>query len=326
MQEKIKIGLVGTGHMGQYHVNVAAGLSNVYDVVGIFDISQERREEIGERFGVKPYGDLDALFGDSDAVAIAVPTALHYETALKALNMGKHVLVEKPMTETVEQARELVELAAKKNLIFQVGHVERFNGAVLELKKIVDRPFLIETRRLAPFNPRISDVGVVLDLMIHDLDIVINLVGEKVTSVHSRGCRAFSDHEDIAVATLQFENGTIANLNASRATQSKVRTLTISQEKAYILLDFATQDIDIHRQASSAYLMTREELKYRQESFVEKIAIHKDNPLRQEHMHFVECIRGTTAPIVKNESDLMTLEIAQEILQQIKHSMDGAKV
>src|SRR5690606_2606814 len=150
--------------------------------------------------------------------AVAVPTVHHYAVAKKALERGRHVLVEKPMTATVEQARELVDLAGRKGLIFQVGHVERFNGAVLELGKVVDKPFLIESRRLAPYNPRIADVGVVLDLLIHDLDIVVNLVDAEILSVHGRGCRAFSQHEDIAVATLHFDNGCIANLNASRAT------------------------------------------------------------------------------------------------------------
>ena len=318
---KVKLGLIGTGHMGQYHVNVAVGLSSVYQPVGIHDANADRLKEISERFGVPAFTDLDALLNAVDAVTVAVPTIHHFGVAKKALECGKHVLVEKPMTETVDQARELVQLAASKGLIFQVGHVERFNGAVLELDKIVENPYLIESRRLAPYNPRIQDVGVVLDLLIHDLDIVLNLVGRNVLSVHGRGCRAFGKHEDIAVATIQFEGGCIANLNASRATQSKVRTLTISQEKAYIHLDFATQDIDIHRQATSAYLMTREELRYKQESFVEKIYVHKDNPLRQEHLHFVGCIKGDQVPIVTGESDLRTLQIANEIVQQIGGSL-----
>ena len=255
---------------------------------------------------------------------MAVPTVHHYEVAKKALSTGKHVLVEKPITETVAQARELVDLADSNGLILQVGHIERFNGAVLELNKIVTEPLFIESRRLAPFNPRISDVGVVLDLMIHDLDIVVNLVKSEVTDVHARGLTAFSGHEDIAAATLQFENGCVAVLNASRATQSKVRTLTISEQNAYIVLDFTTQDIDIHRQAASNYLMTRGELKYKQESFVEKIFVHKDNPLRQEHLHFVSCIRGEAEPIVKGESDIRTLQIAGDLLAQVRESKIGS--
>lgn len=308
--------------MGQYHVNVASNLQQEYEVMGVFDVDPLRREEISNRFQIPPAESLDGLIEKVDAVVIAVPTRLHYEVALKALTAGKHVLVEKPMTETLEQARELVDLAKRKGLILQVGHVERFNGAVLELGKIVDKPILIESRRLAPFNPRIGDVGVVLDLMIHDLDIVLNLIKGNLIKVSASGQKALSNHEDAAVATLQFDSGTIAVLMASRATQSKVRTLTISQEKAYIVLDFSTQDIDIHRQASSAYLMTREELKYKQESFVEKIFVHKDNPLRQEHQHFIACVKGTTEPMVSPDSELRTLDIAHRILKEI-HSTNS---
>lgn len=319
MKPKIKLGLAGTGHMGQYHVNVAMGLAD-YDVRGIFDASLERRLEIADRFGVNPSGSFEELLSEVDAVLIAVPTVHHYGMARQALQAGKHVLVEKPMTETVEQAQELVEIAEKNGLIIQVGHVERFNGAVLELNKIVEDPLLVESRRLAPFNPRIQDVGVVLDLMIHDIDIILNMVNDEVVSVHGVGAKVLTEHEDIAVATVHFASGCVANLIASRVTQDKIRRLNITQENAYIVLDFATQDIDIHRRASSAYLMTREELKYKQEAFVEKIAVHRDNPLRQEHQHFVNCIRGLQEPLVSGQEELRTLQIASKILEQIKAS------
>lgn len=317
MNPRVRVGLVGVGHMGQYHVNIASGIAD-YEVKGLYDASLERRLEIAERFGVPPANSLEELLDEVDALVIAVPTVYHYDAAIQALRLGKHVLVEKPMCTTVDQARELVETAEANNLVFQVGHVERFNGAVLELNKIVDRPLLIESRRLAPFNPRIQDVGVVLDLMIHDIDIVLNLVNDNVKSVHARGASALTAHEDIAVAVIQFENGCVANLTASRVTQAKIRRLNITQENAYIVLDFATQDIDIHRRASSAYLMTREELKYKQESFVEKIAVHRDNPLRQEHLHFISCIRGVQEPQVTPQEELRTLQIASDILAQIK--------
>ncbi len=313
---KLKVGVIGTGHMGQYHVNVIVNIAGA-EVIGCFDTDANRLAEISKRFDIQGFKDMDELIDRSEALIIAVPTVYHYEIAKKCLERGKHVLVEKPMTETVEQARELVELAEQKDLVLQVGHVERFNGAVLELKKVVERPFLIEARRLAPFNPRIADVGVVLDLMIHDLDIVTNLIGDEIRSVSAAGTSAFTRHEDVAAAVLQFESGCVANISASRATQNKIRTLTITQEKAYIILDFATQDIDIHRMASQAYLMTREELKYRQESFVEKIFVHKDNPLRQEHLHFLACIKGEQEPIVPGYKDVRTLEIAHSILKQI---------
>ncbi len=320
MSNKIKMGMIGVGHMGQYHVNVANGLTNQCEVIGVYDADQARMNEIASRFNVPVQGDMDALIDSADALVIAVPTVYHYEIAKKAIEKGKHVLLEKPMTETVDQAKEIVELAEKKGLILQVGHVERFNGAVLEVGKIVEKPFLVESRRLAPFNPRISDVGVVLDLLIHDLDIIINLIGGEISHVHARGKKVFSKHEDVASAVLQFESGCVANLTASRATQSKIRTLTISQEKAYVVLDFSTQDIDVHRQASSASIMSPEELKYKQESFVEKIFVHKDNPLKQEHQHFLACISGTEKPLVHNSSDIRTLEVAHKILKQVQES------
>lgn len=313
--------MIGVGHMGQYHVNVASGLTQQCEVVGVYDADTKRAAEIAAKFNTPDEPDMDALIKRSDAVVIAVPTVYHYEIAKKAIEQGKHVLLEKPMTETVEQAKELVELAEKKGLILQVGHVERFNGAVLELGKVVENPFLVESRRLAPFNPRISDVGVVLDLLIHDLDIIINLIGSEIKHVSASGKKVFSKHEDVAAAVLQFENGAVASLTASRATQSKIRTLTISQESAYIVLDFSTQDIDIHRQASSASIVTStEELKYKQESLVEKIFVHKDNPLRQEHQHFLACINGEQTPLVQNISDIRTLEVAHKILKQIQES------
>lgn len=318
---KPKVGIIGVGHMGQYHVNVAVSIPQI-EVSGIFDTDSQRLKEISNKFLTKPYTNLDELIHDSDALIIAVPTKFHYEVAKKCLEAGKHILVEKPMTQTVEQAKELVDLAEKQGLILQVGHVERFNGAILEIKKIIDNPFFIETKRLAPFNPRISDVGVVLDLMIHDLDIILNLIPSEIKSLHARGIKAFSEYEDVAIALIQFESGTIANLVASRATQNKIRLLTITQEKSYVVLDFATQDIDIYRMASSAYLMTKEELKYKQESFVEKIFVHKDNPLKLEQLHFINCILGNEEPIVPNSKDILTLTYAYQILEDIHKNLN----
>jgi predicted dehydrogenase len=318
---KPKVGIIGVGHMGQYHVNVAVSIPQI-EVSGIYDTDSQRLKEISNKFLTKPYTNLDELIHDSDALIIAVPTKFHFEVAKRCLEAGKHILVEKPMTQTVEQAKELVDLAEKQGLILQVGHVERFNGAILEIKKIIDNPFFIETKRLAPFNPRISDVGVVLDLMIHDLDIILNLIPSEIKSLHARGIKAFSEYEDVAIALIQFESGTIANLVASRATQNKIRLLTITQEKSYVVLDFATQDIDIYRMASSAYLMTKEELKYKQESFVEKIFVHKDNPLKLEQLHFINCILGNEEPIVPNSKDILTLTYAYQILEDIHKNLN----
>ena len=303
--------------MGQYHVNVANQLKDAI-LSGIYDTSPVRANEIASKYDTLAYSSVEEILDNSDALIIAAPTFLHHEIAKRALLSGKHVLVEKPIAETVEQARELVRIASEKGLIFQVGHVERFNGAILELNKIAEEPILIESRRLAPFNNRIRDVGVVLDMMIHDIDIVLNLVKSKVKSLSAMGTSVFSEHEDVAATIMQFENGCVAKISASRCTQSKIRTLNISQKDSYIELDFADQEIQLHRQASSNTQLAPDSIRYKQESIVEKIFVHKDNPLKQEHEHFVNCILGKATPLVGGDKDIETLEIAHRILEQLK--------
>ena len=314
---KLRIGVIGVGHMGQYHLNVLSTMLTTHKLVGVYDVNHEHANEKVANYETRAFANLDSLLERCEAVTIAVPTHLHYEIAKKALNHDCHVLLEKPITETVEQAEELAELAKEKGKILQVGHVERFNGAVMELHKIVTEPLMIETRRSSPFTPRIQDVGVVLDILIHDLDIVINLVDSKITDYFATGRAVLSKHEDIAIINLKFENGCVASLVGSRVSQNKERTLEITQDKSYIFLNYANQDIEIHRQASTAYLMTKEEIKYSQESFVEKLYVHKDNPLKSEHKHFYDCIVDGVAPLVPNEKDIETLKIALDSMRQI---------
>jgi len=316
MGEKINLGIIGVGHMGQYHVNVARQLSEAR-LIGIYDADPERGKVIAEKYETRFFPGINDLLEEVDAVVIAAPTFLHHQISKEALQAGKHVLVEKPIAESVEQAKELVSLSQKNNLVLQVGHVERFNGAILELGKIVESPMLVESRRLAPFNSRIRDVGVVLDMMIHDIDIVLNLVKSNVIGLSAMGAKIVSNHEDFASVILKFKNGCIASINASRNTQSKIRTLNITDKNAYIKLDFTDQEIELHRQATSNTQMSSNEIRYRQESIVEKIFVHKDNPLKQEHEHFINCILGKAQPHVDGETDIKTLEIAHTILDQI---------
>ncbi|NUM42835.1 MAG: Gfo/Idh/MocA family oxidoreductase, partial [Leptospiraceae bacterium] len=241
MSKKVRVGVIGVGHMGQYHVNVAKQLVDA-ELVGVYDKDPERSKMISEKYSTSNYSTPDEIIEKSDAVVIAAPTFLHYEISKKALTAKKHVLVEKPVAETVEEAKELVDLSKKNNLIFQVGHVERYNGAILELGKIVNSPIFIESRRLAPYNSRIKDVGVVLDMMIHDIDIVLNLVKSKVIQLYASGSKIVSDHEDIASVIIKFENGCVANINASRCTQAKIRTLNITQKENYVRLNFTDQE------------------------------------------------------------------------------------
>jgi predicted dehydrogenase len=319
MDKKVRLGVIGTGHMGQYHVNVAKMLSDA-ELVGIYDASTERATQIAEKHKTKAFASEADLLKEVDAIIIAAPTFLHHKIAKQALTEKKHVLVEKPISQTVEEARELVKLANENKLVLQVGHVERFNGAVLELGKIAEHPLLIESRRLAPYNSRITDVGVVLDMMIHDIDIVLNLVKSDVVDVKAVGSSIVSKHEDVASVVIRFANGCVASLNASRASQAKIRTLNISQKDSYVFLDFTNQEIELHRQASSTTQLGSGEIRYKQESIVEKIFVHKDNPLKQEHEHFISCIKGEVDPMVKGESDIKTLEVAYKILKQIQEN------
>ena len=303
--------------MGQLHVKVLASMLT-HKLMGVYDISRKRGMHISGKYETRNFQEIESLLEKCDAVVIAVPTENHYEYAKLALEYDCHILVEKPITQTVAQARFLMDLAGRKKRLIQVGHVERFNGAVIELNKIVTDPLLIEARRLSPFIHRIKDVGVVLDMLIHDLDIVLNLVKSPVASYHGFGKAIEGQHEDIAIMHLNFQNGCISTLVASRVSQKKERTLTVTQNHNLIFLDYSNQDIEIYRQASTAYLMTREEIKYSQESFVEKLHVDKDNSLASEHKHFYECIVQGLPPIVPNEKDIETLSIALNMIEQIK--------
>lgn len=322
MSEKnsqLKTGVIGVGHMGKYHVNVLSGLnSGSHQLKGIYDLDQENARKIASQYNIENYADIEKLLDECDAVTIAVPTEHHFKVAKEALNRGCHVLIEKPVTPRIEEAVELMELARQKGKILQIGHVERFNGAVIEVQKIVDNPIYIETKRIAPFSPRIQDAGVILDMLIHDLDIVLNLVKSPVKEFHAMGRSLKSKHEDIAVISLKFENKTMATLMASRVSQAKERKLYITQEDTYIMLNYTNQDIEIHRKASSANLTMPNEIRYSQESYIENLFVHKDNPLKGEHIHFHKCIMGEAEPIVSNDKDLETLRIALASVELIK--------
>ena len=312
-----RVGVVGTGHMGQYHVNVYSELP-IVKLAGIADISKERVAAVAKRFKTKGYTDYRKLIGQVDAVTVAVPTGKHYEVAKEFLSAGVHVLLEKPITPTLKEAKELYSIAKKKKVILQVGHVERFNGAVQEVKKIIKNPLLVETRRIGPFVQRVQDDGVVLDLMIHDIDIVLNLVDSEIVTVNAVGGSVFTKTGDYANVQIQFKNGCVASLIASRVSQEKVRTLAVSQKDAYISLDYGAQELHVHRQASSQYFLSKEELKYKQESMIERVFVHKDNPLKLEVKHFLDCAMKRAERSVSPESDLRSLEVALKVQEILK--------
>ena len=318
--EKVNISLIGIGRMGQFHLNVINQINSI-NLSGIYDSDEKHLNEISSKYNINKFGSLDEAIDKCDAVIIASPTKFHFDIAKKSIQKGKHVLVEKPMTENFIQAEELETMVKEKNIIFQVGHVERFNGAVQELHHIIENPYLIEARRLAPFTPRITDVGVVFDIMIHDLDIVTSLVKKPLIRFSASGKRIKTKNEDIASALLEFEGNTIATISASRVTQEKIRTLSISSEEAHFILDYATQDITIHRQAASqSKIKTSIGINYTQESIIERVFIHRDNPLKLEDEHFANCILGKDKKLVSIEDDVRTIKLTEGILNKIKET------
>ena len=313
---KVRAGVVGIGRMGEYHVGVLSDMREA-QLSGLVDSDQERAKKIAEKYKTYTYRSHKDLFSKVDAVVISVPTALHYSIAKEFIEAGIHTLLEKPCTNDLGQAEELFELAAKNNVTLQIGHVERFNGAVQELFKIVKDPIYIECKRMSPFSSRIKDDGVVLDIMIHDIDIVLNLVESNVSNINVVGGSVFSKRDDLVNAQIKFENGCIANFLASRVSQNKVRTLEVTQKESSILLDYTEQEIFVHRQSSSESQLSPGSLRYKQESLVERIFVHKDNPLKLELKHFIDCAAGGQRNIaVKKE--LNSLNIALQILSQFK--------
>ena len=312
-----KIGVVGVGKMGEYHVGVLSDMPEA-ELVGIVDGDQKRAKIVSERYKTSNYKNYKDLFKKVDAVVVAVPTSMHYSIGKEFIEAGIHTLLEKPCTDDLRQAEELFDIAAKKNITLHIGHVERFNGAVQELFKIVKDPIYIECRRMSPFSTRIKDDGVVLDVMIHDIDIVLNLVESDVAKINVIGNSVFSKRDDLINAQIEFENGCIANLLASRVSQNKVRTLEVTQKESSILLDYTEQEIFIHRQSSSESQLSPGSLRYRQESLVERIFVHKDNPLKLELKHFIDCVANGSQRKLTVKKELNSLNIALQILSRFK--------
>jgi predicted dehydrogenase len=301
--------------MGQYHILVYAELWDV-DLVGLVDVDAAKASRLAAQYDTQGFTDHRDLFGKVDVVSIAVPTPLHFEVARECMEAGIHVLIEKPLTPTLEEARELFRIARQHEVVLHVGHVERFNGAVQELRKIVVSPILIESRRLGPFVPRVEHDTVVMDLMIHDVDIVLGLVDAEIRELTAMGARVQSARPDVASVQIAFENGTMASITASRATEQKVRTLAITQPDAYIFLNYTDQDIQIHRRAATEYILNRESIRYRQGSFVEHLFVHKENPLKLEILHLLGAVRETqrTGRVDPSEhDDVRSLAVALAI-------------
>lgn len=316
---RIRAGVVGTGHMGQYHVLVYAELPDT-ELVGVVDIDPDRANTIAARYETRAFGSHRDLIGLVDVVSVAVPTEEHFHVARDLLEAGINVLVEKPMAPTIEEARELFAVANRTGAVLHVGHVERFNGAVDELRHLVTSPILIESRRLGPFVPRVQKDTVVMDLMIHDIDIVLNLVNSPPERLAAQGASVHSGVADVATVQIRFASGAIATISASRATEEKIRTLAITQPDAYIVLDYTEQDIHIYKRAAQEYTMNRGSIRYRRASFVEHLKVHRDNPLKLEIQHLIGATRrrraGEPVPPAQQD-DLRSLAMALEIERMI---------
>jgi len=309
----VRIGVIGVGHIGAHHARIYSQIPDV-ELAGVVDIEQKRREKVAREYNTTPYASYGEIFNKVDAVSVVVPTDLHYPVAKDFLERGVHCLVEKPITPTLEEAEDLLSIARKKNLILQIGHIERFNSAILEAQKYIKEPKFIEAYRLGPYDPRTSNIGVVLDLMIHDIDIVLYLVRSPVRSIDAIGGSILSQNEDIANARINFQNGCVANISASRVSLEKFRKVRIFQKDVYISLDYAKQSLKI-------YQKKEKEIKSMKDMMILRPQLKKTDPLREELTHFIQCVERGRKPLVSGKHGRDALEIALEILKKIKENL-----
>lgn len=319
------VGVIGAGALGQHHVRILRDLAGGA-FGGLFDADAERATAVSTQLGVRAHATLASLLEACDAVSIVVPTMAHHAVAREALAAGCHVFVEKPFTVTLDEADDLIALAAAAGLVVQVGHVERVNRAVRAALPYVDAPRFIESDRLAPFNPRGADVAVVLDLMIHDIDLVCTLVGERVTDVKATGIPVLTPQLDIANARLEFANGAVANVTASRVSRERVRKLRLFQRSGYLSLDLASgagEFFRLRRDLDPTILATQPRAL---EEFVERITLEapEAEPLRLELSQFLDAIAGRAPIAVTGADGRAALAVALRIMREIERTLPSA--
>jgi predicted dehydrogenase len=318
----IRVGVIGVGHLGRFHAQNYLKLPSV-ELAGVTDSDSERARQIADECGCGVYPDIDSLLKNVEAVSVAVPTDHHFEVAGQVLSAGIHCLVEKPITETVTQAETLIRMASVKGLILQVGHIERYNPSLQVLQGMPINPQFIESHRLAPFKPRGIEVSVVLDLMIHDIDIVLSMIKAPVEKVDASGVAVVSDTIDIANARLRFANGAVANMTASRISQKTMRKMRLFQKSSYITIDFQDKITEIFRlgedaDASSQILTEIGVGDKKQKVLYHKPEITDTNALQAELETFVRSVRGESGSGVTGKAGKEALAVAIEILDQIK--------
>ena len=307
---KVRVGVIGVGYLGKFHAEKYSRMDNV-QLMGIVDVDRALAKEVAVRFDTRAFADYQDLIGHVDAVSIVVPTEDHFSVAAKCLNHDLDVLIEKPMTATLEQADELIKIAESRGCIMQIGHLERFNPAVIALKDIVHKPMFIEAHRLSIFKERSTDVSVVLDLMIHDIDIIMNIVKSKIKSIHAAGAPVICEHADIANVRLEFESGCVANVTASRISTKNQRKIRMFQKDAYVSVDFTTRDITIIRRDESISDDLIPGMDIRQLSFSESDA------LEDELSSYIQAVSTRQNPVVSGNAGRKALKVALSITDQI---------
>ena len=312
---EIRVGVIGVGYLGKFHAEKYAGMDNVR-LVGVADIDRSRAEDLAARFGSRAFTDYRDLLSRVDAVSIVVPTESHFSVGLEFLNHGVDVLIEKPMTTTLKQADELIDVAESRGRILQVGHLERFNPAVLALKDIITNPMFIEAHRLSIFKDRSTDVSVVLDLMIHDIDIILNIVNSGIQNIQAAGVPVICEHADIANVRLQFESGCVANVTASRISIKNQRKMRLFQKDAYIAVDFAGREITLLRRSENQSDSLVPGTDFQQLSFTEA------DVLEDELASYLQAVRTRNAPVVSGHAGRKALAVALDIMDQVEAAIE----
>jgi predicted dehydrogenase len=311
--KKLRLGVVGTGYLGKFHAEKYAKMDDV-ELVGVADINRLQAESVSRSINTNAYTDHRDLIGKVDAVSIVVPTPAHFSISMDFLENDIDVLIEKPITTTIEEADELIRISEERGLIIQVGHLERFNPAILALKDIIKNPRFIESHRLSVFKNRSLDVSVVLDLMIHDIDIISSFVGSEIKSIHAAGIPVITGHLDIANTRLEFENGCVANVTASRISTKNERKTRVFQRDAYISVDFANQEITIIKKKND------EENSLIPGMEIKQLSFPKGDALRDELSAFVKAVSWRKVPEVTGQIGRDALKVALSIMEQIDFS------
>ncbi len=315
----LKVGVLGAGHLGKIHLKLL-NQSDKYQLIGFYDPVKENALEVSDEFGYKSFSSVDALIEEVDVVDIVTPTLSHFDCAKKAIEKGKHIFIEKPITKTIEEAETIIKLAATHNIKGQVGHVERFNPAFTAVKDAIVNPMFIETHRLAEFNPRGTDVPVVLDLMIHDIDIILSVVKSEVLHISASGVSVISDTPDIANARIEFKNGCVANLTASRISLKNMRKTRFFQRDAYIAVDFFEKATEVVKMKNAPeipgdfdiILQNAEGVK--KQIYFENPTVEANNAILDELETFADAINNNTTPIVTLEQGTEALRVAHMII------------